>query len=133
MADQGEAELTVDGRQHCLKLSAEQMDALQRQGASMRLDPGCHVITLDPPAEPQGASTTAGLTEPTVMLWIYGGRVIHQRTQVPVNATWASLRGYGDSLILEVVEAATVCALFPPTLDSSADAGDGLRLAILHT
>ncbi len=132
MVDQGVTELTVDSRQHCLRLSAEQMDVLQQRGASMPLEPGRHSITLQPPPETQAESATTGFAEPAVILWIYGGRVINQRTQVPVNATWASLQGYGDSLILEVLEAATLCALFPPTPAHPGFAGDGLKVSILR-
>jgi hypothetical protein len=132
MADQGVIELTVDSRQHCLKLSAAQMDALQQRGASMPLEPGRHILTLQPPSETRAESAKPGFTEPAVIFWIYGGRVINQRTQVPVSATWASLQGYGDSLVLEVLEAATLCALFPPTLDNPVSAGDGLKVSILR-
>lgn len=137
MAEQGVAELTVDSRQHCLPLSPDQMDALQRQGASLSLDPGRYRITLQPLGTESEADSAAGhtdgLTEPTVMLWIYGGRVINQRTQVPVSATWASLQGYGDSLVLEVLEvleATTLCAFFPPTPEGHVPSGEGLRLLI---
>jgi hypothetical protein len=38
--------------------------------------------------------------------------VINQKTGVEVGATWSSLNGFDDTLTLEVLEPATLCAFF---------------------
>ncbi|HEY9887237.1 MAG TPA: hypothetical protein V6D02_02485, partial [Candidatus Obscuribacterales bacterium] len=53
-----------------------------------------------------------GAAEPVVLLWIYGGKVINKKTNVEVGATWASLNGFDDALVMDVVEPATLCAFF---------------------
>ena len=53
--------------------------------------------------------------EPFVILWIHGGTVINQKTNVPVSSTWTTLNGYDDTLILDVREPATLCAFFVDT------------------
>jgi len=50
-----------------------------------------------------------------VLLWLSGGRVINQKTRVPVSSTWSTLNGYGDSLVLEVLEPTTLNAFFVDT------------------
>lgn len=53
--------------------------------------------------------------EPFVLLWIYGGTVVNQKTRVPVRATWSTLNGYADTLTLNVKEPAQLCAFFIDT------------------
>ncbi|NJO81050.1 MAG: hypothetical protein HC827_22825 [Cyanobacteria bacterium RM1_2_2] len=50
--------------------------------------------------------------EPLVMFWIFGGAVVNQKTGIEVGATWSSLNGYSDVLMLEVRQPATLCAFF---------------------
>lgn len=105
-------ELIVDSRQNCYRFSPEAMERLQSHTASTQLlAPGLYTITLKSgtfdyraPAGKPG--------EPLVLLWLYGGRVINRQTGVPVGATWSSLNGYGDHIVLEVLEPTTLCAFF---------------------
>jgi hypothetical protein len=60
--------------------------------------------------------------EPVVLLWIYGGKMINQKCGVEVGATWSTLNGYDDSLILEVLEPVTLCAFF---FDTHPDDNEG--------
>lgn len=53
--------------------------------------------------------------EPFVMLWIHGGTVINQKTEVPVSSTWTTLNGYDDTLILDVREPTKLSAFFVDT------------------
>ncbi|MBD2112137.1 hypothetical protein H6F59_09875 [Nodosilinea sp. FACHB-141] len=85
------------------------MEALQRTGVSVQLEPGTNIVKIRS-GSGYGADTLRN--EPVVLLWIYGGRVINQKTNVLVNATWVSLNGYDDALVMEVVETATLCAFF---------------------
>lgn len=102
-------DLKVHSQRNCYRLSPEQMQAIQNQGVSVHLEPGTNIVKLR-----EGSfSYAAGLTaEPVVLLWIYGGKVINKKTNVEVGATWASLNGFDDALVMDVVEPATLCAFF---------------------
>lgn len=103
------ADLKVHSQHNCYRLSPEQMNAIQDNGVSVNLPPGTNVVKLLAGDIPYitGTGTKA---EPWVLLWIYGGKVINQKTNVEVVATWASLNGYDDSLTMDVLEPATLCA-----------------------
>ncbi len=103
------ADLKVHSQHNCYRLSPEQMCAIQDNGVSLQLAPGTNVVKLLKSDTPYTTGTGAQ-AEPWVLLWIYGGKVINQQTGVEVVATWASLNGYDDSLVLNVIEPATLCA-----------------------
>lgn len=104
-------DLKVHSRNNCYHLSPEQMQAIQDKGVSVKLEPGTNIVKIR-----EGTfSYTKGIenqAEPFVLLWIYGGKVINKKTDVEVAATWASLNGYDDALVMDVIEAATLCAFF---------------------
>ena len=104
--------LVVDSRDHCYVLDESRLNALQSTGNSTQLDPGTYVIRIEKGAFKYRPGNEQFLPEPWVMLWIYGGRVINKKTNVAVGATWTSLNGYSDTLILEVIETTTLCGLF---------------------
>lgn len=103
-------DLTVHSKHNCFQFGPEQMEALQQTGVSVQLEPGTNIVKIRAGSFGHGAETQRN--EPVVLLWIYGGRVINQKTNVAVNATWVSLNGYDDALVMEVVESATLCAFF---------------------
>jgi hypothetical protein len=120
-------DLKIDSKKNCYVLSPEQMRSLQSEvSVSTSLEPGTNLIKIK-----SGAFSYGGTTgEPLVLLWIYGGSVTNQKTNVPVGATWASLNGYDDVLTLEVQERATLCAFF---FDTQADDNDGeLHLSVVR-
>jgi hypothetical protein len=103
-------ELKVNSQQNCFTVTPEQMHRLQTEVAvSTQLEPGINIVKIRSLA---GGRSAALASEPWVLLWIYGGKVINQQTHVEVQATWASLNGYADVLTLEVKEAAQLCAFF---------------------
>ncbi|MGB3492347.1 MAG: hypothetical protein WBA57_06445 [Elainellaceae cyanobacterium] len=104
-------DLKVHSQQNCYRLSAEQMEAIQNQGVSTALEPGTNIVKIREGAFGFSADAAAK-AEPIVLLWIYGGKVVNQKTNVEVAATWASLNGYDDALVMEVIEPATLCAFF---------------------
>ncbi|NJO80207.1 MAG: hypothetical protein HC827_17985 [Cyanobacteria bacterium RM1_2_2] len=106
------SELKVHSKHNCYVLSAEVMSRLQDEvSVSVSLETGTTVIKIrEGSFDYQGATEHEG--EPLVMLWIYGGKVINRKTGVPVMATWSTLNGYDDTLTLEVLEPATLCAFF---------------------
>ncbi|MEM9484207.1 MAG: hypothetical protein AAGA83_11000, partial [Cyanobacteria bacterium P01_F01_bin.116] len=93
----------------CYRLSPAQMNAIQDNGVSVHLSPGTNVVKLQE-SDSTYTTGTGAKAEPWVLLWIYGGKVVNQQTNIEVVATWASLNGYEDSLVLDVVEPATLCA-----------------------
>jgi hypothetical protein len=105
-------ELIVHSQRNCLYIAPESMSKLQHETAVSRLlQPGTYTIKLKSGSfDYQIQSGHVG--EPLVLLWIYGGRVVNQQTDVEVNATWSSLNGYGDTLILRVIEPASLCGFF---------------------
>ncbi|NJK37982.1 MAG: hypothetical protein HC825_07515 [Oscillatoriales cyanobacterium RM1_1_9] len=105
-------DLKVNGKQNCYILSSDAMEKIQAEtGVSTNLEPGTYVIKIR-----EGSfSYTTGLErwgEPLVMLWIYGGKFINKKTNIEVGATWSTLNGIDDTLTLEVVETASLCAFF---------------------
>ncbi|MBD3880888.1 DUF4912 domain-containing protein [Phormidium tenue FACHB-886] len=103
--------LTVDSRRNCFLLDPEQMHRLQTEiAASKLLEPGKYVIRIKEGSFGYRSVNFQG--EPIVLIWIYGGTVINQKTNVPVRATWSTLNGYNDTLSLEVLEPATLSAFF---------------------
>ncbi len=104
-------DLVVHSKHNCFQFSPEQMEALQNKGVSARLEPGTTIVKIRSGSFGYRAEADHQ-NEPLVLLWIYGGKVINQKTNVPVNATWVSLNGYDDALVMEVVEPATLCAFF---------------------
>jgi hypothetical protein len=104
-------DLTVHSKHNCFQLSPDQMEALQRTGVSLRLEIGTNIVKIRSGSFGYRSGEDSK-NEPVVLLWIYGGKVINKKTSVPVNATWVSLNGYDDTLVMEVVEPATLCAFF---------------------
>jgi phosphate transport system substrate-binding protein len=106
------SELKVHSKRNAYVLSPEMMSRLQNEvSVSVFLEPGTTLIKIrEGSFDYRAASGHSG--EPLVMLWIYGGKVVNQKTGVPVMATWSTLNGYDDSLTLEVLEPATLCAFF---------------------
>lgn len=106
------ANLNVESKGSCYRFSPEQMNRLQQEVAvSLELEPGFNIVKIKSGTfDYQESSGHPG--EPFVMLWIYGGKVINQKTGVAVATTWSSLNGYDDALVLEVKEKATLCAFF---------------------
>ena len=102
-------DLKVHSQQNCFRFSPEQMQALQDTGVSVSLEPGTNIVKL---REGSFSYAEGQAAEPVVLLWIYGGKVINKKTNIEVGATWASLNGFDDALVMDVVESATLCAFF---------------------
>lgn len=105
----------VHSRNNALRLDQGQMNYIQ-DSVSVRhpLEQGLYILRIrDGIFNYDGDDTHPG--EPFVLLWIYGGKVVNQKTGVPVSATWSTLNGYADTLTLDVKEPAQVCAFFIDT------------------
>jgi hypothetical protein len=102
-------DLKVHSQHNCYRLSPEQMQAIQDKGVSVHLEPGTNIVKLREGSFSYAADRAA---EPAVLLWIYGGKVVNKKTNVEVSATWASLNGFDDALVIDVIEPATLCAFF---------------------
>ena len=105
-------DLKIDSKQNCYVLDAEVMNRLQNEiSVSTTLEVGTNVVRIKSGTfDYRSASEQTG--EPLVLLWIYGGKFINKKTNVEVGATWSSLNGYDDTLTLDVLEPATLCAFF---------------------
>jgi hypothetical protein len=102
-------DLKVHSRENCFLLTSEQMQQLERTSVSVQLEPGTNIVKIrEGSFNYQSDPNHRG--EPLVMLWIYGGKFTNKKTNVEVGATWSSLNGYDDALVLDVVEPATLCA-----------------------
>lgn len=107
------ANLTIDSRKDCYLLDPVKLAALQTDSNTTTLEPGSYKIRIIS-GEFSYWSGDERLfpPEPWVMLWIYGGQVINQKTGKMVSCTWSSLNGYEDILNLEVLEITRITALF---------------------
>jgi hypothetical protein len=115
-------DLRVHSKRNCFFLDADILRRLQQETAvSTKLETGINVIKIRSGAF-NYRSDSGHQGEPIVLLWIYGGKVINKKTGVPVGATWSTLNGYDDTLTLEVLEPATLCAFF---FDTYLDDNDG--------
>jgi acetyl esterase/lipase len=119
-------ELKVHSQNNCFTLTPEQMNYLQNNIAvSTELQPGVNLIKL---RHSDWQYPDATEREPSVMLWIHGGKFVNQSTGVEVAATWASLQGYDDVLVLQVKEKVTLRAFLLNT--ESQPTGNPLTLSI---
>lgn len=105
-------DLKVDSKQNCYVLDSHAMQRIQNETAvSSTLEPGTYVVKIR-----EGSfNYRNGIErwgEPLVMLWIYGGKFINKKTNIEVEATWSTLNGDDDTLTLEVLETAHLCAFF---------------------
>ncbi|MGB8701749.1 MAG: hypothetical protein WCD18_20220 [Thermosynechococcaceae cyanobacterium] len=110
-------------------LTPEQMRQIEAKATSTPLEIGTHIVKIRSGAfNYLSGSGHAG--EPFVLLWVYGGKFVNKKTNVEVNATWSTLNGYDDALILEVKERATLSAFF---LDTHLDDNEGeIALSIVR-
>lgn len=114
-------ELKVHSQQHCCLLSSEQMKMIEETSVSTTLEIGTNIVKIrEGVFNYRSGSGHPG--EAVVLLWIYGGKMINQKTEVEVGSTWSTLNGYDDSLILEVIEPVTLCAFF---FDTHPDDNEG--------
>jgi hypothetical protein len=115
-------DLRVHSKRNCFFLDAALLHRIQQETAiSTKLEVGTNVIKIREGAfNYQAGSGHQG--EPVVLLWIYGGKIVNKKTGVAVGATWSSLNGYDDTLTLEVLEPATLCAFF---FDTHLEDNDG--------
>ena len=123
------AEIKVHSKHNCYRLSPEQMKAIEENGASVNLKAGTNHVKLQAGDTPY-VTGIGDRAEPWVLIWIYGGKVINKKTNVEVAATWASLNGYDDDLVLDVIEPATLCALLFDT--STGNHGGELTLSVTN-
>jgi TolA-binding protein len=123
--------LTVRSQQEAYELDQAQMDRLRTTKNSVELSPGTYLIRIREGAFSDGLHQPQFDPEPWVLLWIDGGRIKNQRTNVEVGATWVVLSGYNDTLKIEVLEKTTLCAL---VLDTDKDDNSGqLTVSVLNT
>lgn len=123
-------DLRVHSKRNCFFLDADILRRLQQETAvSTRLETGINVIKIRSGAF-NYRSDSGHQGEPIVLLWIYGGTIVNKKTGVPVGSTWSTLNGYDDTLTLEVLEPATLCAFF---FDTYLDDNDGeLLLSVVR-
>ncbi len=120
--------LRVHSRHHCLLLDQGKMTALQEVAVKHILEPGLQIIRIK--AGTFGYGDNDSSREPFVLLWIYGGKVINKKTNIPTESTWSTLNGYDETLTLEVLETSTLCAFF---LDTNPDDNYGeLTLSVIQ-
>jgi hypothetical protein len=103
--------LRVHSRENCFLLDSEAMNELQKTAVSRTLKPGTYHFRIKSGTFSY-RSDTQEVGEPVLLLWIYGGRVINKKTNVEVRATWSTLNGYAETLVLEVLETAILSAFF---------------------
>lgn len=114
-------QITVHSRHNCFLLNSDQMRHLQEQTAVTKdLQPGLYQIRIK--SGTFGYGVTPEHSEPLVMLWIAGGKIINKETNVPVAATWSTLNGYDDVITLEVLESTVLHAFF---FDTHVEDNDG--------
>ncbi|HEY9597985.1 MAG TPA: hypothetical protein V6D33_09975, partial [Cyanophyceae cyanobacterium] len=106
--------LTIDPKDNCYVIDPNGMNYLQDKVAtSITLDRGIYTIRITEGRYSYAQDQTEG--EPFVLLWIYGNNgntFINKDTNFEIGATWTTLNGYDDTLLLEIKDRATICALF---------------------
>jgi hypothetical protein len=113
-AGEGIEPLRLHSQTHRFPLATNYLNALQGVAATQTLSQGIYKIFIkDGVFSDRADSEHSG--EPWVLVFLAGGRVINQKTQVPVSATWSTLNGYGDRLVVEVIEPTILYAVFVDT------------------
>ncbi|MGF1491542.1 MAG: DUF4912 domain-containing protein [Microcoleaceae cyanobacterium] len=105
--------LTVDSKANCYILESDQIRELKKAAVSKVLQPGIYLIRIKSGSFSYSSQSSSG--EPIVLLWIDGGRVMNQKTTMPVPATWSTLNGYNENLTIKVLETTTLYAFFIDT------------------
>ncbi|MBD2356046.1 hypothetical protein H6G41_15685 [Tolypothrix sp. FACHB-123] len=122
--------LTIDTKNNCYVIDANQMNNLQQNIASSYVfEKGSYDIKITGGRYSYAKIKTEG--EPFVLLWIYGvdgSTFINKNTGFEVGATWTTLNGYNDNLRLEVKDKAVLNALFFDV--NKADNGGSINLLI---
>ena len=103
--------LTVSHRRNCFVLAPEQSQQLQSTAVSQALVPGRYLVRI----KDGGFGIAAHQGEPIVMLWLDGGTVVNQKTNIPVKSTWSTLNGYNETLSLVVLESTMLSTFFVDT------------------
>ena len=111
--------LTIDSRKNCYVLDEGRLKDLQSGANSTTLEPGTYLIRINKGAFSywEESSQDQFNPEPWVLVWIYGGKFTNKKTGVQVGATWVSLNGYDDVLVLDVVQTTTLAGLFLDTYE----------------
>jgi ABC-type phosphate transport system substrate-binding protein len=93
---------------------AEQTARLQQAAVQQVLQPGHYTLKIK-----EGRFGYRPLSdhpgEPLVMLWLKGGRLIGDRTEMETADTWLTLNGYGDEYKVQILEATTLYGFFVDT------------------
>jgi phosphate transport system substrate-binding protein len=123
------ANLKVHSQHNCYVLDPRTMEQIQDKAVSKTLEPGHYLIKIQSGTFGYHSGPDS-VGEPLVLMWIYGGKVINQKTKVEVGSTWSSLNGYDDLLTLHVRETATLSAFF---FDTEVDDNQGeVNLSIVR-
>ncbi|MBD2774114.1 hypothetical protein [Iningainema tapete] len=105
-------DLKVHSKHNCYLLNPAEMQTIEEKIAVRTdLEPGTYVIRIrEGSFDYVQGDIQKG--EPLVMLWIYGGKFANKKNNVEVEATWTTLNGYDDTVTLEVMQDAKLCAFF---------------------
>lgn len=124
--DQPVQRITVDSKNNCYVLP-EGIEPVEKIAACTEIEPGIHVIRIN-----HGSFSyhdTGEEKQPSVLLWIAGGKFKNKASEVPVSASWGCLNGYNDTYTIEVSKTTKLHALF---LDTHDDDNQGeIELSIL--
>lgn len=122
-------DITIHSRENCYQFTPAQMQTIESQSASVQLEAGTNIIKIQ--AGTFNSHATPGSKgEPIVLLWIYGGKFMNQKAGVEVEASWSTLNGYDDALVLEVKSPTTLCAFF---FDTNLEDNEGeVQLSIVR-
>jgi len=107
--------LVIDAPQHCYGVDLQQLASLQSAANATVLAPGDYMVRISRGAFSYWPDGQGFEPDPWVVLWIHGGRMINKQTGVEGDRAWVVLNGYGDALVLRVLEPTHLCALFLDT------------------
>lgn len=105
-------DLKIHSKHNCYLISPAEMEKIQDQiSVRVDLEQGTYIIRIrEGSFDYLRGDVHRG--EPLVILWIYGGKFVNKKNNVEVEATWTTLNGYDDTLTLEVLDSAKLCAFF---------------------
>lgn len=122
-------DITVHSRDNCYQFTPTQMQTIESQSASVQLEAGTNIIKIQNGTFNSHA-VPGSKGEPVVLLWIYGGQFVNQKAGVEVEASWSTLNGYDDALVLDVKTPTTLCAFF---FDTNLEDNEGeVQLSIVR-
>ncbi len=102
--------LTIKSKANGYELPKNTWETIENIAESLILTPGVYVLRIQ--SGTYSFWNSGDKKEPFVMLWIRGGKFLSYSSNVKTKASIESLKGYNDSVTINVYRSTTLYAFF---------------------